>query len=57
MTNAESYLSEAIQKMKEGKLSEWQANFIRQFEGMSKKDLKTLSYKQYVKIREIARGK
>ena len=55
MTNAESILQTAIEKRDDGKLNSWESDFVTQFEGYSKKQLKTLSSKQYLKLRDISK--
>lgn len=54
MTNAESKLAEAIEAKNNGKLNDWENEFVSQFEDFTKKQLKSLTYKQYVKLRDIA---
>jgi hypothetical protein len=55
MTNAESNLQEAIEKRDNGKLNTWEENFVSQFEGWTKKQLRNLTYNQFCKLREIAK--
>ena len=54
MTNVEICLSEAIKNKKAGKLTAWEENFVSNFEGWSKKQLRELTYKQYITLRKIS---
>jgi len=54
MTNAESYLQEAIEKRDNEELNSWEDDFVSQFEGYNKKQLKSLSSKQFLTLRKIA---
>lgn len=54
MTNAEIILSEVIEKRDNGELNDWEYGFVSQFEDYTKKDLRSLSSKQYMKLRQIA---
>lgn len=54
MTNAEIILSEAIKNRDLGKLNDFESNFVSQFEGWSKKQLRNLSSKQYKLLRSIS---
>jgi len=54
MTNAESYLQTAIEKRDNSELNSWEENFVSQFEGWAKKQLRNLTSKQFCKLREIA---
>lgn len=54
MTNVESYLQTAIEKMNAGELNSYEQSFISSIEDYSKKQLKGLSSKQYNLLRTIA---
>lgn len=54
MTNAEICLKAALKLRDEGKLNDWENNFVSQFEDWTKKQLRDLSYKQYVTLRKIS---
>lgn len=54
MTNAESYLETAIERRDNNELSAWEDGFITDMEDFDKKDLKSLSSKQFLKLRKIA---
>lgn len=55
MTNAESYLNEAIEALEAGKLSSYEENFIESIKDYSKKQLRDLSSKQFLLLRDISR--
>ncbi len=54
MTNAESILQTAIEKRDTGKLNNWEKDFVSKFEGWTKKQLRSLTYNQFCKLRDIA---
>lgn len=54
MTNAEICLQAAIKLRDEGKLNQWESDFVSQFESWGKKQLRTLTSKQYMKLRDIS---
>jgi hypothetical protein len=54
MTNAEINLEAAIAKRDAGKLNDFESDFVSQFEGWSRKQLRNLSYKQFCLLRKIA---
>lgn len=54
MTNSEINLSEAIKAMKQGNLSAYEMDFIKDIRDYSKKELKGLSSKQYDLLRKCA---
>ena len=54
MTNAESILASATEKNANGELNSWESEFVSQFEGYTKKQLKSLSANQYKTLRSIA---
>ena len=54
MTNAEAILKEVTIKKENGELNAWEENFVSQFIGWNKKQLRNLSHKQYCKLRDIA---
>lgn len=54
MTNAEINLDAALQARDNGKLNTWEADFVSQFEGWTKKQLRSLTSKQYTTLRVIA---
>lgn len=54
MTNGELNLQKAVEKLNNGELNSYESEFISQFEGHSKKDLKNITHAQFCKIREIA---
>ena len=55
MTNVESYLETAVEALEAGKLNSYEAEFIESIKDYSKKQLKSLSSKQFILIRDIAR--
>ena len=54
MTNSESKLNRAINKLDNGVLNQHEAQFIEQIKGYDKKQLKKLTYKQYKFLEGIA---
>ena len=56
MTNAESYLATATDRNNNDELNSWESDFVSQFEGWTKKQLRGLSSKQFLKLRDIANG-
>ena len=54
MTNAESYLQAAIEKMNNNELTSTQENFVASIENYSKKELRGLTSTQFKMLREIA---
>ena len=57
MTNAELYLQEAVEKLDRGVLGSWESDFVSQFRYYTKKDLRNLTSKQFLRLREIAKRK
>lgn len=55
MTNAESYLEDAINALEEGKLSDYEAKFVESIKDYSKKDLRNLTSKQFMLLRDISK--
>jgi hypothetical protein len=54
MTNAESYLKDAVRKLNDNELNAYEASFIDDIKDYTKKDLRKLSYKQFCLLRKIA---
>lgn len=54
MTNVEINLSCAIAALEAGRLSAYEAEFIQSIRDSSKKELKSLSSKQYKMLRDIS---
>ena len=57
MTNAESYLKEAIERLEKGELNSYESDFINEIRDYTKKDLRKLTSKQFFLLRKIANGK
>lgn len=54
MTNVESYLVDAVQALESDKLNSFEGRFVNSIRDYSKKELKGLSSKQFLLLREIA---
>jgi len=54
MTNAEIILQDALKNRDDGKLNPWEEDFVSQFKNWDKKKLKSLTSKQYWKLRGIS---
>ena len=53
MTNAESYLEKAVEKLNQGDLNSYETEFIEKIQDYTKKDLNKLSKKQFMLLRKI----
>ena len=54
MTNVEIYLESAIEKLENGQLTSWEADFVESIRDYTKKELRGLSSKQFKTLRSIA---
>lgn len=54
MTNAEAKLRDAVDAMQAGKLSSYEKSFVEEIKDYDKKQLKTLSSKQYKLLEQCA---
>ena len=54
MTNVEINLECAVKALEAGKLNNFESNFVNSIKDYSKKELKTLSSKQFLLLREIS---
>lgn len=54
MTNAENILEQAVELLEKGQLNKKESEFVESIKDYTKKDLKRLSYKQYIFLRDIA---
>ena len=54
MTNVEINLQYAVEALEAGRLSSYEADFINEIRDYSKKELKSLSSKQYKLLRDIS---
>lgn len=55
MTNVESYLADAIEALEDKKLTSFEADFVESIKDYNKKELKSLSSKQFLFLRSIAK--
>ena len=55
MTNAQSYLQTAVQALEAGKLTGSAKSFISDIQNFTKKQLNSLTTKQFTFLRDIAR--
>jgi hypothetical protein len=54
MTNAESYLKTAKEKLEKGELNSYESLFIESIQYFTKKELKKLTSNQFLLLRKIA---
>lgn len=57
MTNVESYQKEAVERLEKGELNSYESDFVEKIRDYSKKELKSLTSKQFFFLRKIAESK
>lgn len=57
MTNVECYQKEAVKKLEKGILDSYQVDFVEKIKNYTKKELNSLTSKQFLFLRKIAEQK